>query len=166
MRLPLSLLALLLLCASMQAADMPHTLALGATVVGAQLHWGFASKWALEVRALRDQEKEESDTGTITAYATGLRAYRYFRPATAGHRTRIYMGLEAASTRSTSDNNDYKTSGFAFGGFGGAEIYLLRRLSLGLDMGPYVISSKVRGGNTSSGEMSVVVNTYMNFYLL
>ncbi|MFN0118153.1 MAG: hypothetical protein ACKVQC_07695 [Elusimicrobiota bacterium] len=162
----LSLLGSLLLFSFAHSEEVPHTLALGATVIGAQLHWGFSRKSALEIRMLKHKENNDTTENTLTAYAYGLRTYRYFKPIMAGKRTRLYMGLEAASTRSTSSTYDYKTTGFALGGFGGTEIYVLRRLSLGFDLGPYVVSSKVRGSDTSSGEILVVVNTYMNFYFL
>ena len=56
--------------------------------------------------------------------------------------------------------------GFATGAFGGIEIYLLRMLSLGVDAGPYLLSTRVRGTDTRDGEVVMVANTFMNFYFL
>jgi hypothetical protein len=145
-----------------QAGEVPHKLAVGATVVGAQVHWGFAKRWAVELRALKDETTSET-SGEVTAYAYGVRGYRYFRRPS---RLRFFMGVEAAATRSYSSLYEYETTGYAFGGFGGAEIYLLRRLSVGVDAGPYFLSSEVRRSNTSEGETAIVVNSFMNFYFL
>jgi hypothetical protein len=76
------------------------------------------------------------------------------------------MGLEGAATRSSSSSNDYKTTGFALGGFAGTELYLLKRLSIGVDVGPYMLTSQVRQSETTDGDVAIVINTFMNFYFL
>lgn len=145
-----------------RAADFRNKLALGATYGGAQIHWGFAKKWALEARGLKGEQT--STEGTLTSTVYSLRGYRYFR---APSRLRFYMGLEGASTHSKSNGfNAYETTGFAAGGFGGSEIYLMRRLSVGVDVGPYLISSSVRRTDTAESEFSIVINAYLNFYFL
>lgn len=145
-----------------KAEQYPHKLAVGTTYIGAQLHWGFAEKWALEFRALTG-EADSTTEGTVTGKAYGVRAYRYLRRPS---RVRFFFGGEVASTYSRSSTYDYETSGLALGGFGGTEIYLLKRLSVGLDVGPYLLSTKVRGGNTEEGEVTFVINSFMNFYFL
>lgn len=143
------------------AAELPHKLALGVTNVGVQVHWGFADKWALEARGLKGEEN--SSEGTISSTVYGLRGYRYFR---APSRVRFYFGAEGAATYSHTDRYDYKTTGFAAGGFFGSEIYLMKRLSVGVDAGPYFLSSKVKDSNTSDSEVYIVINSFMNFYFL
>jgi hypothetical protein len=155
------LLLLSLLLHVCQAEEVPHKLAVGTTYIGAQLHWGFAEKWAVEARVLTGEA--QSSVGNVTSTAAGLRGYRYFRRPS---RIRFFMGLEAASTRSYSKQYDYETSGVAFGVFGGTELYLLRRLSVGVDVGPYLLSSKVRNSNTGDANVSIVINSFMNFYFL
>jgi hypothetical protein len=143
-----------------KAAPVHNKLALGVPVAGAQIHWGFASKWALEARFL--QGKAESETDEIKSNVFGLRLYRYLnRPL----RWRFFWGLEVAKTDSQSDTSTYETTGTALGGFIGTEFYLARRLSVGMDVGPYAISSETRGGTTDS-EIDTVINAFMNFYLL
>jgi hypothetical protein len=159
-----TLLLLLILVTSpgtLKAASVPHKLAVGTTYIGGQLHWGFAQKWALEFRGLKS--KQTTDQETVTAYAYGARGYRYFRSPS---RVRFFMGLEGAATRSSSSSNDYKTTGFALGGFAGTELYLLKRLSIGVDVGPYMLTSQVRQSETTDGDVAIVINTFMNFYFL
>ena len=145
-----------------RAADVPHRLAAGTTYIGGQLHWGFSERWAVEVRALTG-EKDTTTMGTVTGSAYGLRGYWYFRRPS---RVRFFTGVEAATTRSTSDLHNYKSTGMAFGGFAGTELYLLKRLSVGVDVGPYYLTTKVRNTATTDGETAFVVNSFMNFYFL
>lgn len=155
-------MALLTFYAPVMAAPVPHTLAIGTTYIGGQVHWGFAKKYALELRGLRNKE-ESTEEGTITGTVIGLRGYRYFRPPS---RVRFFIGVEGATTRSYSSSYDYKTSGFAFGAFSGTELYLLKHLSVGVDVGPYLLTSRVQNSSTQDGEMFIVVNSFMNFYFL
>jgi hypothetical protein len=90
-----------------RADDVPHKLAVGVTYLGGQLHWGFAPKWALELRLLHGDEVS-STAGTVSATAFGLRGYRYF---SAPRRARIFVGLEGAATRSYANTYDYETTG-------------------------------------------------------
>jgi hypothetical protein len=150
-----------LMACSSYAADAFNKLAVGVTYKGGQVHWGFAKKWAVELRAVKAEQA--SSAGTVTSSAVGLRGIRYFR---APSRLRFYTGLEGASTQSDSSTDNYKTSGFAIGGFAGSEIYLLKRLSVGVDIGPYFLSSEVRRSDTSDGEVYIVINSFMNFYFL
>ncbi len=143
------------------SADIPHRLALGTTVIGGQVHWGFADRWAVEARVLTG--KEESQAGTVTGAAYGLRGYWYFRKPS---RVRFFLGGEVAATRSYSQRYDYETNGMAYGAFGGSELYLLKRLSVGVDMGPYLLTTRVRDSETRNGEIVSVINTFMNFYFL
>lgn len=156
------LLALSVAAPAVWGADVPHKLAVGTTYIGGQIHWGFANRWALELRALKG-EKTSTNTGTVTGNAYGMRGYWYFRRPS---RVRFFTGLEAAATRSTSESYNYKSTGMAFGGFAGTEIYLLKRFSIGVDVGPYFLSTKVRNTDTSDGETTFVINSFMNFYFL
>ena len=79
---------------------------------------------------------------------------------------RFFLGLEGASTRSTTYDSTYETSGWAAGSFGGTEIYLMKRLSIGLDAGPYYLASEVHGSDVKNGEVTIVINSFMNFYFL
>lgn len=145
-------------------ASTPYKLAIGTTYIGGQVHWGFAKKWALEMRSLKSED--EGQEGTVMAEVFGARGYYYFR---APSRVRFFVGLEAASTKCTSSQYNFQTKGVAFGGFTGTELYLLRRLSVGVDVGPYFLSSKVERSQYNSsndGEMTFVINTFMNFYFL
>ncbi len=158
----LLLLTLLVFPPWAQADDMPHRWAVGTTYIGGQLHWGFAERWALELRALKD-EKADPSAGTMEASVYGLRGYRYFRKPS---RLRFYAGIEGATTHSKSNLNAYTTSGFAIGGFGGTEIYLIKRLSVGIDVGPYLLTTKVHNSQTDDSEVAIVINSFMNFYFL
>lgn len=148
---------------SAQADSVPHKLAIGTTYIGGQVHWGFAKKWAVEVRSLKSEDKGQE--GTVKAEAVGARGYYYFRPPS---RVRFFMGLEGASTKSFSSQYNFQTSGTAFGAFMGTELYLMRRLSVGVDVGPYILSSKVKDAriNNGDGDMYFVINSFMNFYFL
>jgi hypothetical protein len=138
-----------------------HKLALGAAYGGGQIHWGLAKKWAMELRGLKG--KQTGNEGEVSSTVIGVRGYRYFRPPS---RIRFYLGLEAASTRGKAPVNNYQTTGVAIGGFAGTEIYLMKRLSVGVDIGPYSISTRVRRSATSDQELYIVINSFMNFYFL
>lgn len=153
--------SLVLLGVPSHAATISNKLALGVTYGGGLVHWGFARKWALEFHGM--QGEATGTDGTIKSTVFGLRMMRYFR---APSRLRFYAGLEGASTHSTSDRTEYDTSGFAAGAFGGTEIYLLRRLSVGVDIGPYLLSTNVRRSQTTDGDVTIVINSFMNFYFL
>lgn len=166
MKFNLLMISLLVPClySPLRAASVPYKLAIGTTYIGGQLHWGFARKWAFELRNLKS--REEGAEGTVTAKVLGARGYYYFR---APSRARFYMGLEAASTESSTSEYYFQTKGTAFGCFTGTELYLLRRLSVGVDVGPYFLSSKVQRTPYSpgnDGDMYFVINTFMNFYFL
>ncbi len=147
--------------AQAESVEPYHELSLGATYIGAHIHLGFGSRWAAEARTVSGHA--DSTSGRITANSYGLRAYRYFR---APSRIRFFLGAEGALTTSSARQNNYKTNGTAFGAFAGTEIYATRRLSIGLDAGPYFLVTKVRNTSTSETGVEFVVNSSLNFYFL
>ena len=106
----------------------------------------------------------DSDAGNVHAQVYGLRGYRFLSLG-GGDRISWYLGSEAAYAKANSSNTSYSTKGYAFGGFGGLEYRLLSRLSVGADIGPYVISLKESQTGLTSTGLDFVMNTALIFYL-
>ena len=146
--------------ASSLPAKPDHRLALGISYLGGQMRWNFSPNWAAEYQF--QTGKASSDFGDVTANVFGVRAYRFFKPQS---RTRFYVGPEVAFTHASAHNSSYSTSGFVVGGFGGFDYYLSRRLSVGFDIGPYLISLKERTTGMTQTNLDFVVNTTLNVHL-
>ncbi len=137
-------------------------LGIGLNYTGGQVRWRLSSRWAMEGRV--QFGSADSDFGRVRSNVFGLRAYR-FLPFGQHERISWYLGGEGAYAKASSNSYNYSTTGFAFGGFGGLEYRLLSRLSVGADIGPYVISLKEQQTGLTSTGLDFVVNTALIFYL-
>ncbi len=129
-------------------------LSLGVNYTGAQLRWNISSRWAAEGRY--QQGKASSNYGDVTARVFGLRGYRFIRSES---RFPLYWGSEIAYTTAKPETSNYKTNGLALGAFGGMQYHVTRRISLDVDLGPYVISLTETQTRTSSTNLDFVLNT-------
>jgi hypothetical protein len=153
---------------------LPRRIAYGINDLGEQLRIHLFRDWAAEFRYLRGTAS--SDLGTVHANVFGLRGYRFFPEH---RRFRLYAGLEgdyvktSLSSIDTSNNPSSigtisgfgDTSGYAFGGFGGIEFRLWRRIAIDLDIGPYMIGLQEKVTKVSDTTLDFVGNTAINVYL-
>lgn len=135
-------------------------LAIGLDYTGAHLRWMFSTHWAGEFRYQRG--KADSNYGDVTADVVGIRLYRFFR--TRG-RMPLYVGGEVAHASAKSENSHFRTEGMAAGGFGGIEYLLAKRVSISMDVGPYVVSLNEKETNMSQTSLDFVINTAIHWYL-
>lgn len=142
------------------AEPTPSRFALGLNYIGGQLRYNLDSRWAGELRYLTGSE--DAATGKVTSDVFGLRSYRFFRESTYH---RFFLGAEAALVNSDQKNTSYKVSGPAVGAFGGLEWHIGRKFSLGLDIGPYLLSLKEKKTKVSETSLEFIANTYFIFYL-
>ncbi|MBI4369584.1 MAG: outer membrane beta-barrel protein [Elusimicrobia bacterium] len=138
----------------------PYRFALGLNYLGGQIRYDLDSRWSGELRYLTGSE--DAATGKITSQIFGLRGYRFFR---ADSRYRFFLGTEAALVNSDQKNTSYTVSGPAIGGFGGVEYRFGKRFSLGLDIGPYLLSLKEEKTDVSETSLEFIANTFLILYL-
>ncbi len=129
-------------------------LALGINYTGGQLRWNFSPQWAAEVRY--QQGQASSNYGDVKAVVFGLRGYRTSHPAS---RLPFYWGSEVAVTNAKPETSGYSTNGFAAGAFAGMRYRASRRISLDIDLGPYVISQTETNTHTTATNLDFVLNT-------
>ncbi len=135
-------------------------LSIGVNYTGGQVRWRLSTRWAAEGRM--QFGSADSNYGKVHSQIFGLRGYRFFPFR---ERMTWYAGGEAAYVKADTDSSSYNTSGFAFGTFGGLEYRVLPRVSVGVDIGPYVISLKEKQTGLTSTGLDFVINTALNFYL-
>ncbi len=150
--------------------DLKRRLALGVTYLGGDIHVGFMKTWAAELRYFQD--KATSDNGDIKSTVISGRILRSFR--TEKH-LQSYVGLEggivsaklkdSSSLGSYAFPDQYDTSGYAFGAYAGVEYYILRRLSISLDLGPTYIQLKEKSSGTSESGLDFILNSSVHFYI-
>ena len=161
---------------STEAPPAPRRLAFGVNNLGGQLRFHVGPQWAGEARFVTGSAS--SNEGSIQSLVFGLRGYRFTKEH---RRCRLYLGLEAdraqtsihgspsinssAPTQPTLPQGFGDTSGFAFGGFGGLELRVTRRVAVDLDMGPYLIGLKEKVTGASASSWDFVVNTSLEVYL-
>jgi hypothetical protein len=153
-----------------QATDVPAEpmrLAVGVNDLGGQLRFHFTPRWAVEGRFLTGSAS--SGDGNIKATVLGLRGYRFYQEH---HRCRFYLGLEAdhaatklSSSKANNASGFGNTQGVDAGGFAGLEYRLPKRVSIDLDMGPYLINLSDKNSNVSDSAWDFVVNIAVNFYI-
>ena len=134
-------------------------LSLGLGYTGALIRYRIKSRWSLEGHYLVG--KTSSDDGDVSSRAIGLRALRHFHPE---RNLQWYVGADASFLSAESDHFK-SSSGFGAGGFGGLEHYVLPRLSITLDAGPYYIQITQRSGGDSDSGIDFVLHTSLNFHL-
>jgi hypothetical protein len=78
---------------------------------------------------------------------------------------RIFFGGDLAAVSGKAASSLYSASGFAAGAFGGVELRLTRRIAVGVDAGPYLITLKEKKTKLSSSGLDFVLNTCAVFYL-
>ncbi|MBI4369066.1 MAG: outer membrane beta-barrel protein [Elusimicrobia bacterium] len=161
----MKILLVLIGCIFLRAFDLaaepsPSRFALGLNYLGGQIRYNLNSHWSGELRYLTGSD--DAAEGKITSQVFGLRGYRFFR---ADSRYRFFLGAEAALVNSDQKNTSYKVSGPALGGFGGLEYRFGRRFSLGLDIGPYLLSLKEKKTDVSDTSLEFIANTFFMFYL-
>lgn len=136
-----------------------YSWALGANYLGGQVRHNFSPAWAAELRYVTGWAS--SDLGAVTARAAGLRGYRFL----AGKRLQLFLGGEAAYVVSTQKGTSYRVTGPAVGGFGGIHYPVSSRISLDIDIGPYLFSLKERNAAASTSSLEFVADSFINFYL-
>ena len=144
---------------SNQPPGFKRKLGVGLAYTGGLLRYGFKKHWSLEGHYLIG--KASSNDGDVSSSAVGLRVYRHFRLE---EKLQCYAGADASYLSATS-NNFKSSAGFGGGGFGGLEYYILPRLSVGLDLGPYFITMNKNNGVDSESGVDFVLNTFLNFYI-
>jgi opacity protein-like surface antigen len=154
-----TLLLVLLCCARAAAQDappVPHTLALGVNYLGGQLDYDFGRGHRLELRYLTG--KTDSDEGRITSSTLGLRGYQRFKINGPYH---PYVGAEVAYVNSKVGGGVYSVHGFAPGVFVGIDRKLWRRISAGLDIGPYLFALNERSTDTRTTSVDIIANVFI-----
>ncbi len=126
----------------------------GVNYTGAQIRYNLSSHWAAEGRY--QQGKASSNYGDVTSRVFGLRGYRTPHPE---KHLPFYYGGELAYARAEPETSVYKTVGFATGAFGGFEYHLTRRMSLTLDLGPYIIALTETHTHTQATNLDFILNT-------
>ena len=135
-----------------------RTLGVGVAYMGGLFRWGFKKHWSLEGHALFGSA--DSNDGNVSSMVMGARGYRHFRT---DRRLQLFAGVEADYVTAKSQN--LKSSGYLAGAFGGVEYYILPRLSIGLDLGPYYLSLKEKDLAVSESGLDFILNTFLNFYI-
>ncbi len=137
-----------------------HRMALGINYTGAQFRWNFRSRWAVEGRY--QQGSATSDYGNVKSKVFGVRAYRFFRTE---RRFPLYIAPEIARATATPERSDYRVDGFAAGVAGGMEYHVTPRISLDVDIGPYVIALHEKKTQVSQSSLDFVLNTALLVHL-
>lgn len=137
-----------------------HRMGLGVNYQGAQLRWNLSRRWSVEARY--QGGKAGSNYGDVTAQVEGLRLYRFFHER---NRFSLYVAPEVAHVSAKPVSSSYKTDGFAAGVVGGFDYRMAKRLSLAIDLGPYVISLKESQTKLTQTNLDFVLNTAILLHL-
>ena len=137
-----------------------HRISLGVNYTGAQVRWNFSPRWAAEGRY--QQGKADSNYGEVKAQVEGLRVYRFFNGT---GRFPLYIASEIAHVSAKPDSSNYKTTGIAGGVIGGFEYRMTKRLSLAIDLGPYVIALRENQTQLTQTTLDFVLNTSILLHL-
>jgi hypothetical protein len=129
----------------------------GLGMIGPLVRKGFKKDYSLEGHYFFG---ETGDDDLSAHVFFGMRGYRHFRT---DRRLQLFAGLEADYV--LGETRIQKSTGYLTGGFAGIEYYLTRRLSLGLDLGPYYVWLKEKDFGNSGGGVDFVLNTFLNFYI-
>ena len=147
--------------------EIKRKFAIGIDYMGGEIDYGFKKVWSAEFIFLID--KTSTDLGTLTTFAPGLRVNRHFKTE---QRLQYYAGFHGAYINSSlkssgysSSTHEYSTTGEAFGIYGGIQLYLLRRLSITLDMGPYYLLLKERTSQMTGNGLDFVINSAVKFFI-
>ena len=148
-------LVLLLLSVAAHCAER-ESISLGINSLGGQMRYLFAPAWAAEARYTTGSAAQ------VRAHTFGLRGYRLFKT---GKIIKPYLGAEVAYATASQRSTGYQARGQAVGCIGGIEYRMSKRLSIGLDIGPYVLM--LRSGNTGRSDTSLnfVGNCQVNIYV-
>ena len=138
--------------------EFKRTLALGFAYTGGLVRWGFKRTWAVEAHYLFGSA--DSNDGDVSSDLIGLRGYRHFRVNKA---LQFFAGPEMGYV--TAKSSSLKTRGYFGGAFAGLEYYILSRLSVGFDVGPYYTYLREKSTGISDSGVDFVVNTFLNFYI-
>lgn len=128
--------------------DLKGKIGLGLNFPGAQLNYGLTEKWLAEART-------QFGSGI---FLIGVRGY--YRFPLANKKIIPYLGAQGDFISFKGE----KTSGIGFGTlpFAGIEYFIIPRLSVSLDLGPYWSMLFGSGENVSGA--SLVINTGLTFY--
>jgi hypothetical protein len=146
---------------------LKRQLGMSLTYLGGGLRIGFLRHWSAEAHFYFD--KTDSENGEVQSKVGGLKVERHFyldkrlQPYGGIAGDRVSSQLKDGSG-SGSDSTTYENSGYAFGAFAGLEYYLLRRLALTMDVGPYYVKLKETASGTSDSGVDFVLSTALNFY--
>ncbi len=139
--------------------QLRRKLAIGFAYTGGLARYGFLKQWSAEFHYLIGSA--DSDDGTVRSNVIGARGFRHFRT---DKKFQPYAGVGADFINAKSDT--IKTSGYMGGAFGGVEYYILPRLTIGLDIGPYYLSLKDKDSSETESGLDFILNTFLNFYIL
>lgn len=143
----------------MDEEDLPR-MALGVNYTGGQI--GIRSGRGMwEARYQTGQNSTED--GPVRADVVGLRYYRHAGKTQWG--VRPYMGFEGDWIRATDHAGLQEGSGYAAGGFFGVEWWLGRRLSIGTDVGAYMVNVGERETKATDGGLDFIINSFVRFHL-
>ena len=140
--------------------DVTHALGFGVNYLGGQVRYLFSPAWACEVRYATGQAS--STLGAVSSRVFGLRGYRFYGGSQRD--LQLVLGAEADYLMAGQKSTNYGTSGTAIGGFLGMEYHLTHRFSLGINIGPYLISLREKTSHDSSSSLEFVADSYINFY--
>lgn len=132
-------LILLFSFSSAYAKDSERNRGLGVGINsgGGQLDWRRGEKWMLEARAQRGRDASGASQSRSSVF--GLRAYRFYHPIGP---LSPYLGAQGSYLEVTQSSGKYKASGSSLGAFCGMALRFNHHVSLGFDLGPYLISLK------------------------
>jgi hypothetical protein len=143
---------------SAKTPDYRRTLAVGFGYTGLIVRCGFKDAWAVETQYLFGQA--DSTDGDVSSQLAVVRGYRHFRL-----RQRLQLFAGTAIGYVTAKSTTFKSTGYLGGAFGGIEYYLMKRLSVGFDVGPYYFTLNEKTAGQSSSGVDFVVNSFLNFYI-
>jgi hypothetical protein len=104
-----------------------------------------------------------SESETVRADVVGLRYYRHAGKTQWGMRP--YMGFEGDWIRATDHVGRQEGTGYAAGGFLGVEWWLGHRLSIGTDVGAYMVNVIERETKAADGGLDFIANSFVRLHL-
>ena len=138
--------------------EYKRTLGIGLAYNGGLVRWGFKKDWSVEAHYLYGSA--DSNDGNVSANVIGARGYRYFQISKS---LRLFAGAEIGYV--TTGSNNLHTTGYTGGGFAGLEFFILRRFSIGFDVGPYYTSLKEKSLDYSDSGVDFVGNSFLTWYV-
>lgn len=132
-----------------RAENLKGKIGLGLNFPGVQLNYGLTEKWLGEARV-------QFASGIFLIGARG-----YYRFLLGNKKIIPYLGAEADFISFKGE----KTSGIGFGTlpFAGIEYFIIPKMSISIDLGPYWSILAGSGENVSGA--TLVINTGLTFYL-